>query len=184
MRKIVLFASVAVFLLMGYAFTGVAADHSYVGVGKCKMCHKSKAKGDQYGIWLKSAHSKAYETLASDESKAVAAKLGLEGDPQQLDECLSCHVTGHGVAAELLGKNYKVEDGVGCESCHGPGGDYWKSSVMKDREKAVAAGMIVPDEKTCVQCHNEKSPTFKEFDYEKMVAKIAHPYPDKAEKKE
>jgi len=79
MRKIVLFASVAVFLLMGYAFTGVAADHSYVGVGKCKMCHKSKAKGDQYGIWLKSAHSKAYETLASDESKAVAAKLGLEG---------------------------------------------------------------------------------------------------------
>lgn len=184
MRKFVLILSLAVFVLLSYASTGVAADHSYVGVKKCKMCHKKESTGNQYGVWLKSAHAKAYETLGSDESKAIAAKLKLEGNPQELDQCLSCHVTGHGVAAELLGTGYKVTDGVGCESCHGPGSDYWKKSVMKDREKAVAAGMIVPDEKTCLQCHNDKSPTFKEFDFEKMFAKIAHPNPAKAEKKE
>ena len=48
---------------------------------------------------------------------------------------------------------------------------------MKDKQKAVAAGLIIPDEKTCIQCHNDKSPTYKEFDYKKFYAKIAHPIP-------
>ncbi len=177
MRKFTLILSLAVLALFIFSTMSVAADHEYVGVYKCKMCHKTESKGDQYGIWLKSAHANAYKVLATDEAKSVAAKLKLEGDPQKLDECLSCHVTAHGVDAKLLGAKYTVEDGVGCESCHGPGGDYMKMPVMKDKEKAVAAGLIIPDEKTCIQCHNDKSPTYKEFDYKKFYAKIAHPIP-------
>ncbi len=179
MRKIVLISSLAIFVLLSLASAGMAADHSYVGVKKCKMCHHKAAIGDQYKVWSGSKHAQAYKVLASDEAKAIAAKLKLEGDPQTLDQCLSCHVTAHGVAAELVGKGVKVEDGVGCESCHGPGSDYKKNSVMKDKEKAIAAGLIIPDEKTCVKCHNDKSPTFKEFDFKKMYAKIAHPVPKK-----
>lgn len=176
MRKFTLILSLAVLALFTFSTMSVAADHGYVGVDGCKMCHGKKT-GDQYKIWSESAHANAFKVLASDEAKAVAKKLKLEGDPQKLDECLSCHVTAHGVDAKLLGSKYSVEDGVGCESCHGPGSDYKKYSVMKDREKAIAAGLIMPDEKTCIQCHNEKSPTYKEFDFKKAYAKIAHPIP-------
>lgn len=157
-----------------------AVEHGYIGVDGCKMCHKSEKKGDQFGKWSESPHAKAFATLATDEAKAVAKKAGLEGDPQKADACLTCHVTGHGAKAELFGKKYKAEDGVGCESCHGAGADYKKTKTMKDREAAVAAGLIVPTEETCKGCHNEKSPTFKEFDFEKAFAQIAHPYPKEA----
>lgn len=176
MRKFTLILSLAVLALFIFSTMSVAADHQYVGVSKCKACHGTKT-GDQFKIWSESAHANAYTVLASDEAKAVAAKLKLEGDPQKLDECLSCHVTAHGVDAKLLAESYTVEDGVGCESCHGPGSDYRKFSVMKDQAKAVAAGMLIPDEKTCIQCHNDKSPTYKEFDFKKFYAKIAHPIP-------
>jgi hypothetical protein len=43
--------------------------------------------------------------------------------------------------------------GVDCEACHGPGGDYWPAAVMRDRAKAVAAGMVVPTLGSCKECH-------------------------------
>ena len=69
---------------------------------------------------------------------------------------------------------------MSCEACHGPGGDYWKMDVMKDRTKSVAAGLVIPTEATCTACHNDKGPTFKGFDYAAMLAKVAHPNPQKA----
>ncbi len=161
------------------AGTALAGDHSYVGVATCKMCHKKAKTGDQYGKWLESGHAKAYETLKGEAAAKIVAEKGLKGNAWELDECLQCHVTAHGVDAAQLGKKYKVEDGVGCESCHGPGSDYKKMKVMKDEAAAVAAGLVIPDEKTCVQCHNDKSPTFKGFDFEERFAKIAHPIPGK-----
>jgi hypothetical protein len=157
-----------------------ATEHEFIGAGGCKICHKAEAKGDQYGKWLASAHAKAYETLATDKAKEIAAAKKLGDNPQAIDECLSCHVTGHGAKAELLGTKYDITEGVGCESCHGAGGDYKKKSVMEDRTASVAAGLTMPDAKTCTGCHNDKSPTFTEFDFDKMVAKIAHPNPEKA----
>jgi hypothetical protein len=154
-----------------------AEEHAYIGAGKCKMCHNSAAKGAQYTKWAESAHSKAYETLASEEAKKIAAEKGL-GDPQQACECLSCHVTGHGAPAESLTGKYAVEEGVSCESCHGPGGDYWKMTIMKDRDQAVANGMVVPTEETCKACHNEKSPTFKGFDWATFFPKVEHDNPN------
>jgi len=48
---------------------------------------------------------------------------------------------------------------------------------MVDQEASIAAGLIVPDEKTCTKCHNADSPTFKEFDFAAMYAKIEHTIP-------
>jgi hypothetical protein len=158
-------------------------DHSYIGTDGCKLCHKVAAKGDQYGKWLASPHAKAYAVLADPKAKEVAAKAGVTGDPQQSEKCLSCHVTACGVKSELIGLKFKKEDGVGCESCHGPGSDYKDISTMKDKAKAIAAGLVMPTEATCKTCHNEKSPTYKPFDFAKMSAVIAHPYPKAAEAK-
>lgn len=161
--------------------TNISQDQrTFIGVARCKMCHRKPDTGDQFGVWESSAHAKAYETLASDEAKAIGAKKGIE-NPQTADECLKCHVTGHGVAAEFLGPKYDIADGVGCESCHGPGGDYYKKATMegvfKGEIEPASVGLVVPTEETCTGCHNEESPTFKSFNFDEMVKKIAHPVP-------
>jgi hypothetical protein len=64
--------------------------------------------------------------------------------------------------------------GVQCEACHGPGSEYKALTVMKSREKAVAAGLVIPTEKVCVGCHNAaKMPNFKGFNFAEM-SKKAH----------
>jgi hypothetical protein len=152
--------------------------HKYVGAEMCKMCHNAAAKGAQYTKWTEAKHSKAYGALASEEAKKMAQAKGI-ADPQKAPDCLKCHVTGHGAPADQLTDKYKVEDGVECESCHGPGGDYWQMAVMKDPAKAAAAGLLTPDEATCKKCHNPESPSFKSFDYAAAKAIIAHPNPQK-----
>jgi len=170
-------AAVAAAIVLAVAFSGAAAaEHMYVGVDSCKMCHKKEEKGNQYGSWQNSKHAHAYHMLASDKAKEIAAAKGI-GNPQESAECLKCHVTAYGVDASLLDKKYKVDDGVGCESCHGAGKDYKNIKIMKDPEQAKANGLIVPDKGVCEKCHNEESPTFKGFDFEARFAQIAHPNP-------
>jgi hypothetical protein len=167
-------------MIVSVAFINIAlAEHAYVGVKKCSMCHKKAEKGNQYGQWQGTAHAKAYETLGTKEAKAVAKKAGVKGDPQKAKECLKCHVTEAEVDDKLLMGTYEKNKGVQCETCHGPGNDYFKMPVMKDQKKALANGMIIPTEETCVKCHNEKSPTYKAFDYKKFYEKINHPNPKK-----
>ena len=177
-------------LAMGVFLLGTAsvamAGHEIVGAAKCKMCHKKVKVGAQYPKWAESKHAKAYETLASDEAKKIATEKGL-GDPQKEEACLKCHTTqdflGADVAVSATGK-YVITEGVGCEACHGAGSDYKKKSVMKDHDAAVAAGMTrEKSEAFCVKCHNDESPTFKAFDFEKQWAEIDHPIVAK-EKKE
>jgi hypothetical protein len=175
--------------LVGVMVTGIAAlatsalaetpVHKYIGVEKCAMCHKSEAKGNQYGQWMKTAHAKALQTLASDKALAIAKEKGLKTPPQENDACLKCHVTGHGEPAAAFEPTFKKADGVQCEACHGPGSDYKAMNVMKDKAASLAAGLIEPNEKTCVRCHNAESPTFKSFDFKVAYAKIAHPKPAK-----
>jgi len=175
--KIGLIAVSAAFLAQGSAN---AADHQFVGATKCAICHKTEAQGEQYPKWQASPHAKAYATLASDEAKDIGKKLGID-DPQKDEKCLRCHVTGYGAAAELLGPKYDATEGVTCESCHGAGGDYMKKSTMvaviSGEIEPASVGLILPDAKTCEKCHNDKSPTFKGFDFDKYAAKIAHPIP-------
>ena len=175
MRLII--ASIAVIIMIAVAVPEEKAEvYKYVGVDKCQMCHKTKKSGNQYEIWLNGPHAKAYETLASEQAKEIAKGLGIE-DPQKSDQCLSCHVTAHGAEAELKEETLTLEEGVSCEQCHGPGSVYKKMTIMKDREKALASGLIIPTEETCVQCHNEDSPTYKPFKFEERVKEIAHPIP-------
>ena len=59
----------------------VFANAEIIGARKCKTCHKAKT-GDQWKIWTESAHARAFETLASEQSRKIASDKGL-GDPQQ-----------------------------------------------------------------------------------------------------
>lgn len=177
--------SAAVFgaVLIGSGAANAGEVYEYTGVKKCKICHKKPETGDQFGIWEKSPHAKAYESLASAEAKAEAAKLGIE-NPQTAPECLKCHATAFAVMADTTAK-ITVEEGVSCESCHGPGSGYQKKATMEGITAGAidpaSVGLVIPDAKTCTRCHTpEGNPFYKEFDFAKFSAQIAHPIPEGA----
>jgi hypothetical protein len=179
--KMKFFASLVIILTaLTMVFAQADKQAKYIGTGKCKICHKLAKYGNQHDVWEKSAHAKAYATLACEKSLKIAKEMNIE-NPQKSEQCLSCHVTAFEAADSLKEASYTMEEGVGCEQCHGPGSKYKTMAIMKDREKSIANGLILPDEKTCLECHNEKSPTYKPFKYEEMFKKIEHPGPKEEE---
>ena len=123
-----------------------SSDHAYVGETKCAMCHKSEKSGKQAVIWEGTDHAKAYDTLGTPQAKAIAAKLGID-NPQTSGKCLKCHSTAYGFTETQVTQDVAVQEGVSCETCHGPGKDYMKMSVMKDKTQSIANGLVTPDEK-------------------------------------
>ncbi|MCK4578955.1 MAG: cytochrome c family protein [Candidatus Marinimicrobia bacterium] len=186
-------------LLLAAATIMYAGDFSfqYVSTKTCKMCHKSAKKGNQYGQWLETGHAKAMESLKTEAAAKIATEKGLEKPAYESGECLVCHVTGWGqeggyqvltdefIADEANARAVKKNDAlasVGCEMCHGAGKGYKSKKIMTGifdgTIKADSVGFMKSTEETCKTCHNEKSPNFKEFDFEASNAKVIHPYPE------
>jgi hypothetical protein len=150
------------------------AQNKYVGVKMCKVCHQSEKQGKQFDIWQKSKHAEAFKILSSDTANALAKAKGLKKTAAESPECLECHA--------ITADTKLIADGVQCETCHGAGSVYKNMAIMKDAVKAVEAGLIIYKdeaaiEKKCRSCHNEKSPTNKEFKFKEMWPKIKHPIP-------
>lgn len=153
----------------------------YQGSASCKKCHFTKKSGAAYKVWEGTKHAQAFEVLASEQAMTIAKGKGI-ADPQKADECLQCHVTAHGVDAKLLGPKFSHEEGVGCEVCHGAGSEYndkeVKEAVVAGKMDAKSVGLLKPTEADCKKCHNENSPSYKPFDFEKAKKEIAHPTPE------
>ena len=71
-----------------------------------------------------SAHAKAWATLATPEAKVMARLGGLADEPEKAPICLGCHATAADAEAWERDPGFRVEDGVQCEKCHGPGSEY------------------------------------------------------------
>src|SRR5512138_2371924 len=123
-----------------------AAAGDLVGPETCKACHPGA-----YAAWRAGPHARALDSLPERSRKDR--------------RCLSCHApdVDGGVA------------GVSCEACHGPGGAYAASYVMRDAELARAVGLVDPGEKTCLGCHTDSTPSLERFVYDRKVKLIAHP---------
>jgi len=155
----------------------------YVGVEACKSCH-SKAHGEfalgEYGVWRDHFHSSAFQSLSKSYTREFAKKRGV-GDPLTDWRCRKCHVTAYGVGSERLASTYRDEDGVGCEVCHGPGGDYllshWKGTAGFENREALGFRIfrsLEDRDKHCRSCHNPLSPTYKPFNVEAFSGAIRH----------
>lgn len=173
------------------------AAPEYTGSKSCGKCHRKDRDGEQYPIWQKSGHAKAFEVLKSDEAKQMAGKMGVSGDPQKAEACLACHTTGFGAPEDQMGRRFDMADGVQCEACHGPGSEYDSNRTMKKIREELSGGsdcptceetgFMVASEETCKTCHSEsitvggktyKNPTWKgSFNYDEMWGKIKHPIP-------
>lgn len=156
-------------------------EFKYVGVKICGACHRTEKQGKQVDIWQKSRHAEAYKTLTTAKANEIAKAKGLTKPAAESPECLQCHVI---TEAKLIEKSFEMKDGVQCETCHGAGSAYKTITLMKDQAKSIAVGMTeykddAAIEQKCRTCHNEKSPSYKEFKFEEMWGKIKHPVPKK-----
>src|SRR5262245_12298598 len=104
----------------------------HLGVRECAggPCHGSatpvgvRVKENEHTIWLREdQHAQAYKTLLEDRSKQIAANMGLPKPAHQSEICLDCHSNN----AKRRVDDFRLEDGVGCESCHG-GSRRWLKS--------------------------------------------------------
>lgn len=172
MKTSVVIASLAV-LALAAALPG--QNFTYVGAQKCAMCHKSEAQGRQFTIWQSSKHAQSFQALTSPKAAENAKAMNVS-KPAEDPQCLKCHAPLCEKAPDL-----KAE-GVTCEVCHGPGSDYRKLNIMKDKALAVKNGLILygsPDaiKAQCLKCH-ENAHGIK-FDFAASWDKIKHPVPGK-----
>jgi hypothetical protein len=157
------------------------AQNKYVGSKGCIMCHSGDKKGNQASIWQKSKHADAFNALKTQAATDFAKAKGIS-NPSEAKECLECHTLGKTVDASLLTAGFDISQGVQCETCHDAGSNYKSMSVMKDKPKAIAAGLteyadVAAIEAKCKTCHNDKSPSFKGFNFVEMYDKIKHKIP-------
>jgi hypothetical protein len=134
----------------------------HVGSDACSGCHAK-----EYENWAAGPHARA---VASLEAKNKA------GDPS----CLKCHTTGWGRDGGFsLGDRVAEHPDlarVGCESCHGPGGDHVEESATK-RGTIVSLGdkcdscVIL---KICGSCHDDANDPSFEFEVQVKIDKIRH----------
>jgi mono/diheme cytochrome c family protein len=135
--------------------------------------------------------AQAFKSLKPGEAAEAKKKVGLDVARNYSKEvrCVACHVTGYGkpggYPAIVEGKEWTPEEkaraslleGVGCESCHGPGE---QAAALKKENKEykwaelAKLGAVHPEEKGCAVCHQKESPTYQEFTFAAKIGKDTH----------
>ena len=168
----------------------------FVGNRQCKLCHNKPAEGAQWTVWTKTEHRQAFKVLSSEKALAVGKKLGLEKPPSESASCLKCHVTGYDEKTHTVPAKLKMQEGIQCESCHGPASAHMEGGkalrMKKDTTIDISKTINWPNVETCVKCHNAENPTWDParytlengettgFDFAQAYAKIKHTNPKKA----
>lgn len=131
---------VASLVKLGFKFDGAKTCSA-------AACHGGNEPGepphglDTYTKWNgKDPHRAAFDALSKDDSKKIASGMGI-ADAATSEKCLSCHATN--VPENLRGKDFAVEDGNSCSTCHGPSEKWREAHSTKgwteDQRKAAGA---------------------------------------------
>ena len=140
----------------------------YLGVESCgaSTCHgsatprtalRSGIRQTESTQWLATdKHAKAYEVLLKARSLQMAKNLKMAEPPSKSERCLVCHALE--APKELRSSSYKIEDGVGCESCHGQAEGWLGIHISRGRAASLPVGMydtrnLVKRAEKCVSCH-------------------------------
>ena len=145
-------------------------SYSYTGVASCSgsTCHgRTEGNGavvrqDEIATWqepsaVSSAHSRAYGLLNNQRGRQITRTLGYsDGDTTR--NCAGCHATL--VPASARGPRFLTDDGVGCESCHGPAGGWLAThyTVGGTHTANVRNGLVPLEQpqtraRVCLDCH-------------------------------
>jgi hypothetical protein len=134
----------------------------FVGSEACASCHTQ-----EFATWVASPHAAAGATLEAKQS---------ESKP----ECLACHTTGFGRRGgfQESGQIEVAEDlaRVGCESCHGPGGDHVGDgkarlgSIVSLGDKCDSCVIL----QICGSCHDRENDPGFEFEVQERIERQRH----------
>ena len=117
---------------------------AYQGAASCGSCHSSERTGGAYGVWVRSKHAVAYQSMRN----ALSQNSGV-GDSA---DCYRCHTT-LGRPPATAAEQPVVAEGIGCERCHGPGSEYSQYSHMVSESLFLANGGVKGSLSDCGQCH-------------------------------
>ncbi|QEH35283.1 Doubled CXXCH motif (Paired_CXXCH_1) [Aquisphaera giovannonii] len=81
--------------------------------------------------------------------------LGVPETEDQVRRCFDCHVTNPRAVIEAAGPE-AADPAIGCEKCHGPGGNHVLAVAAGFRDPAIARPALAsgaPVVKICAQCH-------------------------------
>ncbi len=157
-NKNILFRYYILLLVLLATATTIQAQYKTLGPGSCGL-GQSNCHTNENNWWKDDAHHATvdafYDDPAAYEKIAQLAGAGAGNMLKGNQMCASCHGT------VISGKESRdVEDGVSCESCHGPGSDYKDPHSEKPGgyEKALKLGLVELKNldtraKTCVRCH-------------------------------
>lgn len=155
------------------------------GSEKCARCHALNITGNQYDKWKNESHAKAYLSLLSEKAVSLTSRSGIN-PPDRNELCLKCHTTKYFLNFPVS-LSYSINEGIGCEACHGAGSRYYAAEKHSNRDEFLQNGGIVPDEKICLQCHSLKGNPLMEikdnicpfqyhdFNFSNTIEKIKHP---------
>lgn len=138
---------------------GVATCASSTCHGRALPVETGTILRNEYVTWSRfDPHARAYATLLSDRSLEIARRLGLP-NAHEAAECLDCHT--HHVPAGLRGPRFQLDDGIGCEACHGAAGNWLAShydTPRVPRADNLARGMLALEDPAvragvCLGCH-------------------------------
>ena len=116
-------------------------------------CH-----GDQLRWHSDDAHNFSAEPLIAESARAVriAGNYGLSVSQMKQGNqiCMSCHGS-----VETGAESAQVFDGVSCQSCHGPAGEYVNQHQSNGYEQGEPLGMVrldqaAPRANNCARCHH------------------------------
>lgn len=145
------------------------SSDKHLGVTSCagSTCHgstierNSNVEQNEYLVWSDDEepdlHYIAYDTLLSEASEKIANNLGLES-AHTAEICLACHTDY--VEGAVRGEKFTVEDGVGCEACHGGGERYLEPHYQPDaiHQGNLDLGLYPTEDpaaraELCLSCH-------------------------------
>ena len=153
----------------------------FAGAEACKDCHTFA-----YGVWSKSRHAHAYESLIKGRPGQEANWISRIYDP----ECLCCHTTGWDPQEALRYESGFIDmeqtphlAGQQCENCHGPAAAHAEFEwVVRDggeitdevtsAREALRLTLTAAKERVCTRCHDlDNSP---KFDFDTYWPKVNH----------
>jgi hypothetical protein len=169
----------------GQAGRPAAEPSKYTGPGSCSSssCHGSvtpRAGGrilqTEYSVWVvQDKHAKAYDALTGAIGERIGRNLGI-GKSEQSPKCLACHALD--VPPDQRATTFELNDGVSCESCHGPASAWLGQHTTRGwtHAQSVALGMVdtrdvVKRTERCLTCHLGNEEKF--VDHEMIAA--GHP---------
>ena len=132
-------------------------EGDYLGTAACQGCHAT-----EHELWAKSAHAHAFDTLSRKQEDENA-------------ECQKCHTTGFKEPGGFPEGGEALQQ-VGCESCHGPGGDHVRPDAQKHgtilalADKCDSCVIL----QICGSCHDDQNDPGFEFELTDKLELIRH----------